>query len=258
MKRHTLAVIALTALIVAGAAVFLRAVLVPPILMYHSIDYSDDRSNKLVVSPASFTRQMEFLKKRNYSVVPLAEMAALIRQNKRIPPKTVAITFDDGYENNFRYAYPVIKKYGFPVTMFVITDFIGRQGFLSRSQILTMAREGLVTIGSHTKTQPWLTGLDDAALREELVGSKQILEDMLQDRVDLFCYPMGGYDAKVQRAVQQAGYTVAVATNPGRARSPDDLYALKRLRISNSSDNLAVFWFEISGFYTWVKEHRDD
>lgn len=235
---------------------FLSFIYVPPILMYHSIDEHED-ATKLSVSPEGFSGQMEFLYRHRYNVISLEEMADLIKKKKKIPPKTVTITFDDGYKNNFLYAYPVLKKYNFPATIFVITDFIGKDGYLTWADMNEM-QENNITFGSHTKSHLWLPHLADEKLREEVFASKEILEKNLKKEIKFISYPIGAYDERVKRVVKEAGYAAACATNPGRDKRWDDVYALKRIRISRTSNNMFFFWNKPSGYYTFIKEFRDE
>ncbi|MDP2912864.1 MAG: polysaccharide deacetylase family protein [Candidatus Omnitrophota bacterium] len=256
--RYVFTTVGIIAVVVAITAfVFVKAAYVVPVLMYHSIDYND-KATKLSVSPDSFARQMEFLHKNHYNVVSLEKAAAGIRRGEKTPPKTVVITFDDGFYNNYRYAYPVLKKYKFPATIFVITDEIGKAGWMDWKELEEMSDSGIISIGSHTKSHLWLPSLDAKKLEDELAGSKKVLEERLGRKADEFCYPMGAFDRKVQDALRKTGYSCAVATNPGRFYPVDDIYAIKRVRISRTSDNLFIFWIETSGFYTWIKEHRDE
>lgn len=244
------------AILVAGN-LFLRSIYVVPILMYHSVDKTSDKENRLVVTPENFKRQMEFLKRNRYNVISLNEVVDLLNSKKRIPRKTACITFDDGYENNYKYAYPVLKKLGLPATMFVMTDFIDKPNYLTSKEIKEMS-EGVIAIGSHTKAHFWLGDKDNPdRAREEISRSKQILEEVTKKRVNLFSYPGGGFTKATRELVIDAGYKGAVATNPGKKYPKHDAYALKRLRISRNCNNLFVFWIETNGYYTWIKEHRD-
>lgn len=235
---------------------YLPSKYVLPILMYHRID-ENAALTKLSVSPPSFARQMDFLFRHNYNVVSLEKAVRLIKSGK-IPYKTLAITFDDGYENNFTHAYRVLKQYDFPATIFVITDSVGKENFLSWTQMKTVLNTSRINIGSHTRTHAWLPGLDEEELRKEIIGSKRILEEKLQQEIKFICYPLGGVDEEVKRVVRQAGYYGGCATNSGKNSPASDVYALKRVRISRTSDNLLTFWIETSGFYTWIKEIRDE
>lgn len=253
MTRRKIIVAIAVIMTVVAATVFLKTAYVIPVIMYHSID-RNDKSTKLSVSPESFERQMAFLRKHRYNVVGLDAITRYMERKEPIPPKTLAITFDDGFYNNYQYAYPVLKKYGIPATIFVIVDKVGQPGYLGLDEMREMADSGIITIGSHTKTHPFLTGLGTAALGAELKDSKEALESALGAQVDSVCYPMGVYNDRVERLAREAGYLCAVATSPGPRKPNDDPYAIKRIKISRTSDNLFVFWFETSGYYTRVKE----
>ncbi|MDP3803956.1 MAG: polysaccharide deacetylase family protein [Candidatus Omnitrophota bacterium] len=254
-KRILLTVgILAVAITIVLSAVSLKIAYVVPILMYHSIDYND-KASKLSVSPESFARQMEFLYKNHYNVIPLEKAIPYIQKRQKPPRKTIAITLDDGLSNNYLYAYPVLKKYNIPAAIFVIVNRVGGPGFLSWDQIKEMSDSGIVTIGSHTRAHFWLLGSDERFLKDEVVGSKNILEEKLGKKVGLFCYPMGAFDEKSKKAVKDAGYVCAVSTNP--KSGPTDIYAIKRVKISRSADNLLVFWAETTRFYTWLKRRKE-
>ena len=124
----------------------LRQKYVVPILMYHSINpHSDPCVARLIVSPQCFQRQMRFLKDNRYNVVTLKTLAELIKNKKKIPPRTLAITFDDGYKDNYTYAFPILKGYSLPATIFLILNEIGRpqNDRLSWGEIKTMRDSGI-------------------------------------------------------------------------------------------------------------------
>jgi len=252
-KKYTVIVIVLFAAI--AAVLYVRAQYVVPVIMYHNID-ENSVASRLSVSPESFKRQMNFLKSHKYNVVKLEDLAEMLKGGK-LPSKTIAITFDDGYENNYTSAYPVLKKLGLQATIFIIPAMIGTDGYLTWGQVMEMSESGFIGIGSHTMTHPWLPGQPKENLDSEIRGSKSVIESHLNKEASSFSYPLGGFNKDVREKVIEAGYKIAVATNPGKKYPRHDLFAMKRLRISNTSDNLFVFWFEITGFYTWIKEHRD-
>ena len=246
------AVIIITA---AAAVVVNKTAYIVPVLMYHSINDAD-KTSKLAVSTENFARQMEFLHKNHYNIISLEKAIAYIAKREKPPLKTIAITFDDGFENNYTSAYPVLKKYNIPASIFIIVNRVGAPGFMTWGEIKEMSGSGIITIGSHTRVHFWLLGSDDRFLQDEVVNSKKILEEKLGKKVTLFCYPMGAFDAKSKQAVKDAGYACAVSTSPNNTPL-DDIFAIKRVRISNSSDNLFIFWAETTRLYTWFKKRRD-
>ena len=139
----------------------------------------------------------------------------------------------------------------------MITNFIGKKGYLTWADMNQM-QENNITFGSHTKAHLWLPHLADKELWEEVFGSKEILEKNLKKEIKFISYPIGAHDGRVKSVVKEAGYTAGCATNPGAKRRWDDIYALKRIRISRTSNNMVVFWIETSGYYTFIKEMRDE
>lgn len=236
---------------------FVKGQYVAPIIMYHSIDPNATAENRLAITPENFQRQMSFLKNHHYNVLTLESLASLIKEKKRIPSKSIAITFDDGYKDNYFYAFPILKKYNLPATIFIIVNEIGRPDRLSWDEIKEMQDSGLITFGSHTLGHEHLPDIkSEQDLKKQIFDSKSILEEKLNKKITIFSYPNGGFSDRVRRLVIDAGYKLAVATNPGKKFANDDIFALKRLRISATSDNLFVFWVEISGYYNFMREHR--
>lgn len=254
-NKRLLISIAAVSLVIVGF-LWARSQYVVPIIMYHRIDDKASIS-RLSVSPGSFERQMRFLKERDYNVVKLQEIPDLIKNN-RIPARTIAITFDDGYENNYTCAYPVLKEFGLPATIFIVPALIGRDGYLTWDQVIEMSESSVISIGSHAMTHAYLPDLAEQKLEIEISDSKRAIESHIRKKIFSFSYPTGGFNDYVRNKVEKAGYAIAVATNPGRGYPKHDLFAMKRLRISLTSDSLFVFWIETSGFYTWIKEHRDE
>ena len=238
--------------------VFLDSIYRLPVLMYHSIDYTSDRKDRMTVSPDVFTKQMKYLADKRYNVIPLEKAVEYIERRITPPRHTVAITIDDGYANNYRYAYPVLKKYRIPTTIFVIVNLVGEKGFLNWRQIREMSDSGIIDIESHTMSHPWLTGLDDAGLKNELVESKRILEDRLGKEIKYLCYPMGAYNAHIKSAVREAGYKAAVVTKPTRLSPNYDIYEIKRVRISPTANNPFVFVIKLSGYHAFFRIIQND
>ncbi len=259
-KRTRVVIICGIFLVVSAVALktLLDSVYRLPVLMYHSIDYTTDKKNRMIVSPEVFARQMEFLHNNGYNVIPLEKCVSYLADRKKPPSKTVAITLDDGYKNNYTNVYPVVKKYNIPVTIFVITGLVERPGYLDWKEIREMSDSGVVDIESHTKSHKWLTGLDDKALKDELEDSKNTLEERLGKKIDYICYPMGGYDKRVKAAARNAGYRAGFATKPKRLKNLYDIFEIKRVRISPTSDNMFVFYIKLTGYHAFFRVLMND
>ncbi len=225
-----------------------------PVLMYHHID-GNWRESKLSVSPESFAKQMAFFKKHGFRVLSLGEYVRMLKNGERVPRKSAVITFDDGYEDNYTTAAPILKQMGFPAVIFIQADGTGRPGYLTEAQIRELIASG-ITIGSHTVHHGFLPKLSPEDRKKEITESKKILEEKYGLPVLLFSYPGGGFNADVRKDTIDAGYEGAVATHPGPSYPYRDPYALKRVRISRTADNPIVFWLQVCGFYTYYEEAR--
>ena len=222
------------------------------IMMYHSVSLSDAGPLNSV-TPQAFENQMAFLKKNHYRVISLNDLIEGKRRNKKFSHKTVVITFDDGYQDNFKYAYPVLRKYNFPATIFLISDLVGvAPQVLTWPQIKEMNENG-INFGSHTRHHAYLPDISQEQLKDEIVNSKRIIEEHLGKSVYSFSYPIGGFSEKIKSVVARAGYLAAVTTNRGSDRYDVDPYELNRVRIK-SWDSPLVLCSKLSGYYNFFRE----
>ncbi len=255
-KKVVLAVIAAVFVIAAGYFYWAQQQYVVPILMYHHI--GDPSVKPLVlndVSVPAFDHQMQYLEDNQYHVISTVELVEGLKQKIKFPRKTVVIQFDDGYENNYTNAFPILKKHGFPVMVFVVSDFIGTPGFLTWSQIKEMEASQFL-IGSHTRHHKYLPKLSEFEQYDEIVGSKKILEDNLKHPIEYFAYPTGGFTPYAKEVVAKAGYKAAMTTNRGKDKSNHDLFEIKRIRIKNT-DKDYVFSLKVSGFYNLYRSTKN-
>ncbi len=215
-----------------------------PILMYHNIaraprDLRVYRS--LFVSPAAFARQMWLLHTLGYTGLSMTAAMPYLRGERT--GRIAIVTLDDGYVDNLDSALPILQRYGFSATCYVVSGSIGRYNqwdaerlgvrkpLMSVEQLRDWHRGGM-EIGAHTRSHPRLTQCDDAQLHEEIHGSKATLEDHLDAPVTQFCYPYGDADDRVAGVVRAAGFAAATTTRRGRASAGLDLWQLPRIQIA--------------------------
>ncbi|MCX7622827.1 MAG: polysaccharide deacetylase family protein [Thermomicrobium sp.] len=206
-----------------------------PILMYHYIrplpGPDDPVGQRLSVDPRDFADQMHWLATHGFTPITLSELVAIRQGSMPAPAKPIVLTFDDGYRDFYENAWPILRKYGFHATIFVITGFLDSPRYLTWDMVRELDRSETVEIGGHTVHHLDLTQLSDEELAAELATCAQDLERALGHPVSSFAYPAGRYDRRVEAATSRAGYRVAVTTQPGWATAGDDPLALPRIRI---------------------------
>ncbi len=161
------------------------------------------------------------------NVIPLKELVA-----KR-EPKKIAITFDDGLADVYTIAYPFLKERNLPFTIFVVSDFIGKSGYLTKEQLMKMSQDPLITIGAHGVTHEILTKLDEEHRRIEIVESKKLLEEIIGKEVSDFAYSHGAYDSNCLELmkVYKRGYTAFSRPYNTFIRNP---YLIPRFNLDNA------------------------
>ncbi len=204
------------------------------VLMWHDI-VADKKDVWFDVTAKEFRRQLAEIKRRKLSVIPLEQLQKHLVDGTPIPPKSLVLTFDDTTEGLYKYAYPILKEYGYPATYYVHTAYIGVttcKEHCTWEQLAEMSRSGLISIQSHTRTHPPnLRKLKDVSLKRELEGSKAEIEKRLGKPVFAFAYTEGNFDRRVQKAVKAAGYTNAVGEEWGSAESSPNLLATHRYSV---------------------------
>lgn len=198
-----------------------------PVLMYHHI--SDKKWNDaMYVSRDEFTRQVKYLKDNGYKFLSIDELEDYKFKKRKFPRKCVAITFDDGYENVYKNAYPVLKEYGAKGTVFVITSKLDVKGYLNSKQILEMQTSGVIKSESHTDSHPQLPKLSYEKQLRELKDSKDKLETLLGSRVNYIAYPYGESNEDTEKAMKEVGYNLGFRVDSNYTRRGDNTYALRR------------------------------
>lgn len=217
-----------------------------PILVYHHVSQSISEGGssglrRLTVTAEIFAQQMQYLQDNGYHVITFSDLADYFEKGKELPTLPVIISFDDGWETQFEYALPSLEKYHYPATFFVVTDYIGRRGFISWPQLQTLLTDGM-RIGSHSRSHPRLTKIKDAAkLWDQIYNSKIILEAQLEASVEEFAYPYGSYNAKAAAAVKQAGYRAGRGCCSGIAHTSGDVFLLKAVMVPNDMEKFIEY-----------------
>ncbi len=211
-----------------------------PILMYHYIRVNPDPNDRLgfnlSVPPDEFDRQMRYLAENGYQTVSFDQ---IYDPGQPLPKKPVLLTFDDGYADAYTAAFPILQRYGFKATFYIVTSFINKPRYLTTDQIQQMAAAGM-SFGSHSISHSILTDLSAARVESEVRQSRVELERLLGRPVLDFCYPSGRVNAAVQAAVSRAGYRSATTVSYGVASSTGDQLLLPRFRVYGGL-NLAGF-----------------
>ena len=217
-----------------------RSVVVP-VLMYHHVSEPDPTADAirrdLSVSPEDFEAQLRYLVERGFHPVTLESLVTYLQLGHSLPPKPVILTFDDGFKDQYTNAYPLLKKYGFVATFFVITRFAdeGRPEYLSWSEIELLHADGM-EIGSHSYTHPSLCGKSFEYVVWQVLGSKEAIEARTQEPVRFFSYPSGQYDQLTVDVLRSAGYWGAVTVEAGSTQTSERSFEFKRIRVRGSYD----------------------
>ena len=208
-----------------------------PILTYHSIDES---GSVISTSPETFRRQMKFLSENSYKVITLNNLINALGEKRPPLLKTVALNFDDGFQNFLTEAFPVLDEYGFKATVFLVSDFCGKNNdwegnpkdfssckLLSWQEIKELNKYG-IEFGNHTRTHPDLTKISSSLVESEINESKKTIEDRLGSKVTTFAYPFGKFDSSVKKIVENS-HKAACSTALGKIQSGSDFFSLERV-----------------------------
>jgi peptidoglycan/xylan/chitin deacetylase (PgdA/CDA1 family) len=206
-----------------------------PILMYHYVRKppsikTDQLGFKLSVSPADFQGQMDWLYANHFHPVNFNQARAYFAGTTALPSRPVVITFDDGYQDLYTTAFPILKAHGFTAVAYIVSGFVDRAYYVSRGQVLEMDRAG-IQIASHTVNHPDLARSGMGSVTYELVQSKRWLEQLVGHPVLDFAYPSGKFNAQTIQAVSRAGYSTAVTTLTSTVHSMADRYWWGRVRV---------------------------
>lgn len=214
------------------------------IMMYHSVENNSNKFNNVKIK--NFERQLKFLRKNKYNILKLKNFLEIMQKKKILNSKNIVITFDDGDKSLYLNVFPILKKYQIPVTIFLISGFIGKEGYLKKEEIVEMYNSGLVDFGAHTVNHHKLHLLSKSELTYEINTSKKDIENILGVACVFFAYPKGKFNDSVINEVVVAGFEMALTVLEGYADKNSNLLELPRLSIDRTT-SWVQFLGKISG-----------
>ena len=265
------------------------------ILMYHSISDQDDPNRQPYfqtnTKPEIFAQHMQYLADNNYKVIPLSEAISILANqpvtslplatshetlNTGTPslatshksqatkaPRYAVLTFDDGHRDFYAVAWPILKKFGYPATMFLPTGFVDNERkrlngkeCLTWDEVEALASQGAM-FGAHTVSHIQLYGMDSRKIDHEISQSKREIEEKLHGRVEHYAYALAfpEHDEEFvtfyEKSLREARYRGAMSTRIGTVEPGDNLYRLKRLPV-NTHDDIKLFQAKLESGYDWL------
>lgn len=214
-----------------------------PVLNYHQVN--DKYNTVLTMKPADFEAQMKYLHDQDYHSITLEQFDAYMQGKGDLPDRPILITFDDGYADNYENAYPIMKKYGFRGTIFLIMNLMDKKGYLTWDQVKEMSADGM-EFASHTVSHKPLTSFDRDGVRHELRDSKAAIEKATGKPCEFIAFPEGMYNDMVMEETMAAGYRYGFTIDTGRDYPWDDPFDLDRIPIFEESLSFQHFKFRLT------------
>ncbi len=211
-----------------------------PILMYHHIAQPPPNADRirynLSVPPARFEAHLRYLKEAGYTTITLDDLIYYLTQGRPLPPKPIILTFDDGYRDNYTNAFPLLKKYGFTATFFIITDLVnqGHPEYLTWDMVREMRAAGM-RFGAHGRTHIDLSQADLDQLVWQALGSTEVFQVELGEPARYIAYPSGKYNDQVIAVYKSAHYWAGLTTQQGATHESTRLFELKRIRVEHDT-----------------------
>jgi peptidoglycan/xylan/chitin deacetylase (PgdA/CDA1 family) len=215
-----------------------------PVLLYHKIDLptADVKIRGAFTYPRKFERQIIYLKKKGFTFYTASELIEFFIENGEFSPKAVAITFDDGWKDNYTNAFPILKKYDAKATIFLVPSCVGKttdkvtaegegaREHLSETDISEMSASGLIEFASHSFNHKLFHQISTEEIKFEVTESKKFIENLTQKECSVFAYPAGFFTDYAKEVLKNAGYKAAFSTVYG-AENNLDIFALNRIEI---------------------------
>lgn len=226
-----------------------------PVLNYHQIN--DEDNNSLTVATAEFDRQMAYLHDEGYHTITPDQLSAHLKYAAPLPKKPILITFDDGYEDNYQNAFPILQKYGMTATIFLVSDFMDRfDKYLTWQQVQEMSEAGIY-MGSHTLSHFQLTGLSPEELHQQLMGGKLATEWKTFKFAEYIAYPCGSLNDEVLAETKNCGYQGGFTVTYDLVHSWGDEYTMPRIPIfGHNKHTFLKFKLRLHGAPFWGRLER--
>lgn len=204
-----------------------------PVLLYHHVQPQEQAVSKgqqnISVDAGTFEKQMQYLIASGYNTLTPQEFLGGLQIG--LPPKPVMLTFDDGYDDFYLFAFPILQKYNLRATAFIATGLVENPGYLNWGQISQMRGSGLVTFADHTWSHKNLGGAPEQVIRQEISTAKTQLEEHGLGPVEFFAYPYGSKSGTVDKVLLELGFKAAFTTIPGWQQCAGAPFSLRRDRV---------------------------
>ena len=203
-----------------------------PVLVYHYVEVVQNKDDfirrSLAITPATFESHIKSLVEDGYTFYFVRDISDVLTASKAA--KAVVLTFDDGYGDFYTDAFPILKKYNVKSTVFINSGLINQPNYMTKPQVLELAKSGIVELGGHGYSHLNLVQVEKALATTTVETDREKLKTDYGVTAVSFCYPYGAYNATIQQIVKNAGYTYGVTLDPGWILSTDNLLAIPRVK----------------------------
>lgn len=205
-----------------------------PIINFHHIDFAQANLGKIAksfyIEPSKFEEILQDLLDNDYHPVFMSEIVKYLEDKKLPQEKIMAITFDDGNEDFYSQAWPILQKLKIKTNQYIMTGVRGKN-WLAPEQIVELDKSGLVEIGSHTVWHPYITRISKERQLSELKNSKEFLDKLLNKNINVICYPFGLHNHQIEELAKQVGYEAGLTFDKDAWQNPNNLLELKRISV---------------------------
>lgn len=208
-----------------------------PIVLYHHIEPYELATKaghqSLTVDSGFFDQQMSYLQSAGYHSLTLDQLVQAIQTHQQVPAKSIVVTLDDGYSDNFTYAYPIMKKYGIVGNFAIATGLLENAGYMTVSQVKELAQNGM-GIYNHTWSHASLGGASKEKIQQEIKTAGNTIAEITGKKSTILIYPYGSYSPQAMQVLKENGYVAALTTINGSWQCESNIMTLYRTHIGNA------------------------